>query len=247
MELIDRPPRYGSQGRNFVLGAGMHTTVAAGVYRERALGTVVGACAVAGAGALVLGLLPLGSLSRHMATHIALMNIVAPLTAVVMYSRRETLGLARGPSTLWIATVGQLAVLWFAHSPIVHHAMQSHFAAAVAVHGALFLSALVFWISIVKSVRSRWHAILALLVSGKLACLLGALLTFSPRMIYGAHATGTSDAAALADQHLSGLLMIVACPLSFILTATVLTAQILGDVSAPHTAPSLLDRNPVGQ
>jgi putative membrane protein len=224
----------------------MHSTMAAGVYRERALGIVVGACAVAAAGALVLGLLSLDSLSRHMVTHIALMNVVAPLAAVIMYGRRETLGLARGPSTLWIATVGQLSVLWFAHSPIVHHAMQSHFAAAVAVHAALFLSALVFWISIVKSVRSRWHAILALLVSGKLACLLGALLTFSPRVIYSAHATGGSDALLLADQHLAGLLMIVACPLSFILTAIVLTAQMLGDVSAPRTAP-LLDRNPVGQ
>lgn len=212
---------------------------------QRAFGIVVGACAVAAAGVIVFCFLSLGALSGHMATHIALMNIVAPLGAVALFARRETLGLARGPSTLWIATVGQLVALWFAHTPIVHHALQSHFAATVAVHGALFVSALVFWIAIVRSVRSRWHAVFALLVSGKLACLLGALLTFSPRMIYGAHAPGASDAALLADQHLAGLLMIVACPLSFVLTAIVLTAQALGDVSTSPTAP-LLDRSSVG-
>lgn len=224
----------------------MYTSVARAVSRERALGSVIGACAVAAAGAIVLGVMSLGPLSGHMATHIALMNIAAPLAAVAMYSRDELRRPARGPSTLWTATVGQIAVLWLAHGPIVYHAMQSHIAASVAVHGALFLSALVFWVAIVRSAGSRWHAILALLITGKLACLLGALLTFSPRMIYSAHGTVMSEAAALADQHLAGLLMIVACPLSFVLTAIILTAQALGDVSTSQTAP-LLNRSPVGQ
>jgi putative membrane protein len=223
----------------------MITTMAGAATSQKALGIVVGACAVAAAGALVFAFVSIGALSGHMALHIALMNIAAPLAAVAMYARRETLGLTRGPSTLWIATVGQLVALWFAHTPMVHHALQSHFAATISVHGALFVSALVFWIAIVRSVLSRWHAVFALLVSGKLACLLGALLTFSPTLIYGAHAPGASDAALLADQHLAGLLMIVACPLSFVLTAIVLTAQALGDVSASPTPP-LLDRSSVG-
>ena len=224
----------------------MYTSVARPVCRERALGAVVGVCAVAAGGAMVLGFLSLGPLAGHMATHIALMNIAAPLAAVAMYSRDELRQPARGTTTLWIATVGQIAVLWLAHGPIVHHAMHSHFAASIAVHGALFLSALMFWTSIVKSDRSRWHAILALLITGKLACLLGALLTFSPRMIYSTHGAVTSEAAALADQNLAGLLMIVACPLSYVLTAIVLTAQALGDVSTSQSVPSL-DRSPVGQ
>jgi putative membrane protein len=221
--------------------------MAGAATRQRALGTVVGACAVAAAGAIVLSFLSLGPLSGHMATHIALMNITAPLAAAALCSRREAPGLARGSATLWIATAGQLALLWFAHSPVIHHVMQSHFAAAVMVHSALFLSALVFWSAIVNSARARWHAVFALLVSGKLACLLGALLTFSPRLIYGMHhhAAGASEAAAVSDQHLAGLLMIVACPLSFVLTAIVLTAQALGDASPP-TGP-LLDRSSVGQ
>ena len=169
------------------------------------------------------------------------------LAAVALLGRhRETPGSAGGLSTLWIATGGQLAVLWFSHSPILHHATQSHSAAAAAVHGVLFIAALVFWVSIVNSVRWRWHAILALLISGKLACLLGALLVFSPRLIYGAHAPLASDAAALADQHLAGLLMVIACPLSFVLTAIVLAAQVLSDVSTSGSAVPL-DRNPIGQ
>jgi putative membrane protein len=247
MELSHQP-RVITEAETKFLDAGMLTTMAGAATSERAYGTIVGACAVAAAGVIVLGVLSLGPLSEHMATHIAVMNIAAPTAAVALYSRRETLRLPSTPATLWIATFGQLAVLWFAHSPIVHLAMQSHFAAAIAVHSALFLSALAFWNAIVRSVRSRWHAIFALLTSGKLACLLGALLTFSPRLIYGVHhhAAGASDAAALADQHLAGLLMIVACPLSFVLTAIVLTAQALGDVSTSPTGP-LLDRSSVGQ
>ena len=224
----------------------MDTTGAAPAVSERALGAVLGACAVGLAGAVVIGFFPIGPVSGHMATHIALMNIAAPLAAVVLGRHREAPGSAGGLSVLWLATGGQLAVLWFSHSPILHHAMQSHFAAAAAVHSVLFIAALVFWVSIVNSVRWRWHAILALLISGKLACLLGALLVFSPRLIYGAHAPLASDVAALADQHLAGLLMVIACPLSFVLTAIVLAAQVLSDVSTSGSAVPL-DRNPIGQ
>jgi putative membrane protein len=72
----------------------------------------------------------------------------------------------------------------------------------------------------------------ALLISGKLACLLGALLIFAPRLLLTSTVSGhnmhhgpVDHATALADQHLAGLLMVVACPLSYVLTAVVLAAQ----------------------
>jgi putative membrane protein len=196
-----------------------------------ALSAVIGACAVATAGALVLSLLPLGSLAGHMAVHIAVMNVAAPLAAVGLAHRRPAKGLtclaAKG---LWLATLAQMGLLWASHSPPIHHAAQASTTAYVALHGALFLSALVFWTGVVAS-PARWHVMLALLLSGKLACLLGALLIFAPRVLligtasaHGSHASPI-DYANLDDQQLAGLLMIVACPLSYVLAAIVLAAR----------------------
>lgn len=88
------------------------------------------------------------------------------------------------------------------------------------MHGSLFLAALAFWVLLLDMMeRSGWQAILGLLLTGKLACLLGALLIFAARPLY-------SD-AALADQQLAGLLMITACPLSYIAAGVVIAARLI--------------------
>lgn len=192
-------------------------------------GPIISALAVAGAGVIAAMLLELGPLAGHMAAHIATMNILAPLVAVGM----GALGWLRAdfgrPPALWSATLVQMAVLWGWHSPAIQHASHTSLVLALALHSALLLAALAFWVAIVAGSSNRWQAILALLLSGKLACLIGALLVFSPRLLYLAPAnthSGHSDTgAALADQHLAGLLMLAACPLSYILAAIVLTAQ----------------------
>ena len=57
-------------------------------------------------------------------------------------------------------------------------------------YGALSISALLFWICLLSLPEARrWHAIPALLLTGKLVCLLAALLVFAPRALYG-RATG---------------------------------------------------------
>ena len=209
----------------------MKTTATLEVSADTAgLGALVGALAVATAGAVILTFVQLGPLSGHMVAHIASMNIVAPLAAVGI-SRHYAKHLPRAPAgTLWPVTLGQMALLWASHSPPIHHAAQSLPLAQAALHVALLGSALAFWICIVAA-SSQWQAMLALLVSGKLACLLGALLIFAPRLLFdgAASAHGTHAVpfghATLADQHLAGLLMVAACPLSYVLTAIVLAAQ----------------------
>ena len=192
-------------------------------------GTLVGALAVATAGAVSLAFVQLGPLSGHMVAHIGAMNVVAPLVAVGI-GRHFPRPLPRASAgLLWLVTLGQMALLWASHSPPIHHAIQSSPLTEAALHVALFGSALAFWTCIVAA--SHWQAMLALLVSGKLACLLGALLIFAPRLLFdvaafanGAHAAPLGH-ATLGDQHLAGLLMVAACPLSYVLSAIVLAAQ----------------------
>ena len=53
--------------------------------------------------------------------------------------------------------------------------------------------------------------------------MLGALLVFAPRPIYSSGHHGFD----LADQQLAGLLMLAACPLSYVLAAIVIAVETL--------------------
>jgi putative membrane protein len=111
--------------------------------------------------------------------------------------------------------------------------------AGLALHSLLFLAALAFWLCVVHASAHKWQAMLALLISGKLACLLGVLLIFAPRPLFASgHAVHLADEALLADQHLAGLLMIAACPLSYVLTAVVLAVHTVNglDPAPAHSA-----------
>ncbi len=164
-------------------------------------------------------------MSWHMATHITAMNVAAPFAAVVMAQAGWGQAFARAQA-LWLATIAQMILLWAAHSPIAHHGLQTSAMAATSVHALLFLAALTFWLAVVQAASHKWQAKLALLVSGKLACLLGVLFIFAPRPLFAA--AHPQHGVVLADQQLAGLLMIAACPLSYVLTAIVLAAQAIG-------------------
>jgi putative membrane protein len=178
-----------------------------------------------------------------MAVHIFLMSVVAPLLAV--YPTRRIRYSSTAPGFLWTAAIVQIAALWAAHIPGIFNAIATHALAKIVSHGVLFTTALAFWIAVLRLSREqRWAAVLALLITGKLSCLLGVLLIFSQRTLYvHAHGAGqSSDLTALSDQHLAGLLMIAGCPLSYVLAALVITVQLV-DPSADtaktrHARPS---------
>ncbi len=192
----------------------------------------LGALAVPAAALLTAPAPMLGPLTWHMGLHIASMNVAAPLAAVLLGRSVAAVPIGRWPAALWCATLIQLAVLWVSHSPPVHNGAHASAAAAIALHAVLFGVALAFWLSIVQATAHRWQAMLALLVSGKLACLLGALLIFAPRALLEGHGPDHTLSASLSDQHLAGLLMIAACPLSYVLPAVVLATSAIGGLEA---------------
>jgi putative membrane protein len=106
-------------------------------------------------------------------------------------------------------------------------------------HSSLLLSALLFWRALVPASGTGWQSIFAVLVTGKLVCLLAVLLVFSPRLLYlqapGAATKHAIEHAAqrpdLADQQVAGLLMLAACPLSYVLAGILLAAQSLSDLA----------------
>lgn len=191
--------------------------------RHGARPALAGAGAVLAAMAIVFALHEFGPQTRHMAFHIVAMNVVAPALAAL---------LARHGSSarwLWVATLGQIVLLWAAHVPAVQNAAM-HGLLQAALHGALLLAALLFWLALLALPRDeRWHAIPALLLTGKLVCLLAALLVFAPRALYGTGHHG----ASIDDQQLAALLMITACPLSYLVAAVLITADLVARATQP--------------
>jgi putative membrane protein len=184
--------------------------------------TLSATCVLIG-GAIVLSVHELGATSAHMAVHIGAMNVMAPLTAALIALRAPVR--PSQPATVWAAAVVQVAMLWVSHAPIIQQQLSASHPIAIASHAALFLSALWFWWSLLRLAGSaRWHGIGVLLVTGKLACLLGVLLTFAPRLLHEMH---RPHETALSDQQLAGLLMITACPLSFLIAGVVLATQLI--------------------
>lgn len=169
--------------------------------------------------------LTLGPVSRHMLGHIISMTLVAPLVAWLLLGyRKKSLQSFAAPRVLWSFAVLQLVFFLAWHAPPgMAWAMQGPVQAMV-LHGSLFGAALGFWLSVGASRKShRWHAIFALLATGKLFCLVALLLVFSPRFLYALHAHHVPT--ALADQQLAGAIMVVVCPLTYVLSAVVLLSR----------------------
>jgi putative membrane protein len=202
----------------------------------------VGAAACFIFGKVALELASFGPLASHMATHLLLMNAVAPLLALAVVAggwRKDSLATGRA---LALATLVQLLLLWAWHAPAAVGAARH----TPAIHALMLLSLSVsawwFWLAVICDRGAfRWRALFALLVTGKLFCLLGVLLVFAPRLLYGDSAPGhawqmPATADALADQHLAGLLMLVVCPLTYVLAAVVIAAQWLRDLARTNAA-----------
>ena len=217
------------------------------------LPAIISATAVLLLGISTYHFVVLGPLSRHMGVHVALMNVVAPMCAAIFWgawpAARERLASGK---MLWPATISQMVLLWAWHAPAVQTSVMMLPWLQALLHTSLFCSALLFWRS-VPSTGVRWQSILALLVTGKLACMLGALLVFSPRLLYAEPTVGSVQHAMhhaahwpdLADQHLAGLLMIAACPLSYVLAGVVLAAQFMTDLGRAARPLSDLNIPPV--
>lgn len=171
-----------------------------------------------------------------MATHIALMCAVAPALALAWQAAVG--GRSVSAPELAVATCVQIAALWAAHAPPVMAAAAHVPAGSLFMQTLLLIAALWFWLAVLATPRAQyWRSLLALVVTGKLFCMLGLLLIFAPHAFYPelavAHSgSALAPAAALSDQRLAGFLMIAACPAFYMLAALALAALWLKAMTA---------------
>lgn len=186
-----------------------------------------------------------GPLTGHMIAHILLMNAAAPLAVLVLRPVLSRSAFRKGRPRLAAATMVQLALLWVWHSPRLLQLSLDLPAVGLLMAASLMAAALWFWSAVLAAVgAARWKAIFALLITAKLFCLLGALLVFAPRLLYpellSTHPVGVD--AALADQHLAGLLMLAACPLTYVAAGVLIAARWVFELEA--SAPKLFHDAP---
>jgi putative membrane protein len=177
-------------------------------------------------------LLQTGPLTTHMIIHIALLNVGG--LAAGLIASQSTGGFWR-TRHIAMATALQIALLWGWHTPAAFAAAHEDHAVMTAMHISLFVSAAWFWTAVFGAAAGvRWMSIAAVLVTGKIFCLLAVLLAMSPRALYAMiHAGHADQTAALADQQLAALLMVVACPLTYVAAGVVLSARWLEEIE--HT------------
>ena len=197
--------------------------------------------------------------AAHMAQHVVLMNIAAPLLVVsgslstMAYAlprdvRRQVVitaqwrplrKMSRFMTGVLAATLLQQVALWIWHTPsAIDIALRDDMVHAL-MHGSLFAAALLFWVAISQPRGLGYgRSILALLVTAKLSGLLGAILIFAPRALYPAYA-GRGELWGLSpldDQQLAGLVMMPSGGAIYLLAATVLAVIWLDRVGQSSSA-----------
>lgn len=170
-----------------------------------------------------------GMLALHMTAHIVAMNLAAPVFAWLVKNRT---GWPAGSSlrSVCIAALAQLMVFFLWHSPLLMELSMHSAGLRLAMLAVLFCVSTWFWGHVLEAIsQNRLETIAVLLVTGKLVCLVAVLLVFAPRLIYPGMAM---HVGALDDQHLAGLLMLSACPLTYVGASIYIVARWFKNLSS---------------
>lgn len=200
---------------------------------RRYLLALIGLTVLAGAWAGPLPAMAGTTFYAHMAMHVAVVAVAAPLLAL---SIADT---ALDPLCHWPRAIAplpssalDLVVIWAWHAPALHHASQHNGAMMALEQSSFLLCSLAVWLAAFggSAGRSDERALAGsggLLMTSMHMTLLGALLALSTRPIYGHSASGDARLSALEDQHLGGLLMLLGAGTSYLLGALILFAGLL--------------------
>ena len=138
----------------------------------------------------------LGPFGGHMARHMGLVALAAPL--LVLGFPRLTAPFTVSPLA---AAVLEFLVVWGFHIPAIHEAAALDAPAFVIEQAAFLCAGLFVWAGCLRSGGLAGAG--GLLLTSMHMTLLGALLTLAPRVLYGQGCVGS-----LEEQQLGGLLML---------------------------------------
>jgi putative membrane protein len=191
------------------------------------------------------------SLAAHMAQHMLLMAVAAPLLAIARPDAQIAAVLPRALSrrfgtviALWnraarprFAFLFHAACIWLGHAPAVIALTLTSPGFHTFHHVVLLASAILFWWAVRSRGRHPGAGALWIFMTMVHTGLLGALLTFAPRPLYPAYAALAND--PMADQQLAGLIMWVPGGALYLLTGLLHTAAWLRPARADAASDSI--------
>ena len=169
------------------------------------------------------------SFLSHMAIHISVVAVAAPLiaagTARLTSIRMPRILLAPVPASLF-----EFVVIWGWHFPALHHLARSSTGGFVAEQASFLASGLLLWVSALHRTQvgedSRGAGVAALLLTSMHMVLLGSLLVLARRPLYEHGGTAGAE-AALAGQQAGGILMLIGGGLPYLAGGLWLVWQLL--------------------
>jgi len=190
------------------------------------------------------------SFAAHMAMHMSVVAVAAPLLAAGVAGGRldpvrwlatraspgrgGSMGLLV-PAVLLspvVASVIEFVIVWAWHAPALHHAARHSTGLLVLEQGSFLAVGLLVWLAAFGGSAAQRHlraatGIFGLLLTSMHMTLLGVLLALATRPLYGHGATVGSGLTALQDQHLGGVLMLLFGGVAYMAGALVLLAGLL--------------------
>lgn len=172
------------------------------------------------------------SFTAHMTMHMSVVALAAPLIALGIAGTALD-GTARLP---WLfapllAAMFEFAVVWGWHMPALHGAARAGGLVLVAEQGSFLAVGLLLWLSCFGRASGGTLAgaligTIGLLVTSMHMTLLGALIAFAGRPLYG-HAHGGDPSSAVADQQMGGVIMLLAGGLVYLAGGLTLMARVV--------------------
>jgi putative membrane protein len=197
--------------------------------------------------------------SVHMCQHLLLMLVAPPLLVFsdcpIMFLR----ALPRGPrkivARIWIGGRLDRAYRWFMnpitvwimfcgafvfwHAPRPYQWALDNEGVHILEHLSFFVTSLAFWTLVLPSRGRRRRlqhgpALLLIVATAVLSGLPGALMIFSPRPLYPAHAAGVAKwgMTLIEDQQIAGLIMWIPAGAAYIIAAVLVFLEWLGESEA---------------
>ncbi len=175
--------------------------------------------------------LALPPFTAHMAMHMAVVALAAPLLALGIRGTRFDPAM-RAP--VWVsaipASMGELVAVWAWHAPALHHAARHHAAAFALEQGTFLIAGVWLWSAAVGGSpelrRARAAAgVTGLLLTSMHMTLLGALIALAGRVLYPHHHGG--GLSPIHDQQLGGAVMLLAGGIAYLAGGVGLTADAL--------------------
>jgi putative membrane protein len=186
-----------------------------------------GLAALAAAWSPLAAALAPGPFAAHMAGHMLLVAVAAPLLAAALARVAPLLTLRMAA---WCppvpASLLELVLVWAWHAPLLHRAARAGSAAWLVEQPAFLLAAFWLWATaFARDAAGRLargpEGILALLLTATHMTLLGVLLALAPRTLFA------YDHASLPDQEVGGVIMLTMGGIAYLVGGLVLLAELL--------------------